>query len=38
MLIWKIECLDIFNVPPPLFGRGGWEERPKKQYENDNHS
>jgi hypothetical protein len=30
MPMWKIKCLGMFAVPPPLFWRGGWEVRPKK--------
>jgi hypothetical protein len=29
MMIRKHICLDIFEVPPPLFWRGGWEVRPR---------
>lgn len=25
---WKMLCLNMFNAPPPLFWRGGWEVRP----------
>jgi hypothetical protein len=27
--MWKIKCLDMFNVPPPLSWRGGREVRPE---------
>ncbi len=27
MLIWKIKCLGMVVVPPPLLGRGGREVR-----------
>jgi hypothetical protein len=27
LMMWKIKCLDIFEVPPPLFRRGGREVR-----------
>jgi hypothetical protein len=29
MMKWKIKWLDMFEVPPPLFGRGGREVRPE---------
>jgi len=30
MMIWKIKCLYMFEIPPPLPKRGGWVVRSQK--------